>query len=122
MGYVNIRHCSDDLNRVKRLTNETVAERQARFNRSTQTHWQHFAQHRTRVQELILTGRELTPGGKFVALGAGNCNDLELPRLLDAFDEVHLVDIDGKALSAAADRQGVSGSTGLKLHAPIDLT
>jgi hypothetical protein len=107
---------------VKRLTNESVAERQARFNRSTRAHWQHFAQHRTRVQELILTGRELTPGGKFVALGAGNCNDLELARLLTAFDEVHLVDIDPNALSAAADRQDVAGSTGLKLHAPVDLT
>jgi hypothetical protein len=107
---------------VKRLTNETVAERQARFNRSTQTHWQHFAQHRSRVQELILAGRELTPGGKLVALGAGNCNDLELPRLLEAFGEVHLVDIDPKALSAAADRQGVAGSCSLKLHAPVDLT
>lgn len=108
--------------RVKRLTNETVAERQARFNRSTKTHWQHFAQHRARVQELILTGRELTPGGKFLALGAGNCNDLELRGLLEAFNEVHLVDIDPDALSAAADRQGVAGSAGLKLHAPIDLT
>jgi hypothetical protein len=107
---------------VKRPTNETIAERQARFNRSTRTHWQHFAQHRTRVQELILTGRELTPGGKFIALGAGNCNDLELPKLLDAFDEVHLVDIDPNALSAAADRQGVAGLAGLKLHARVDLT
>jgi hypothetical protein len=42
--------------------------------------------------------------------------------LLDAFDEVHLVDIDPKALSAAADRQGVADSAGLNLHAPIDLT
>jgi hypothetical protein len=71
---------------------------------------------------LILTGRELTPGGKFAALGAGNCNDLELPRLVDAFDEVHLIDIDPNALSAAADRQGVADSAKLRLHAPVDLT
>jgi hypothetical protein len=101
---------------------ECVDQRQARFNRSTRAHWQHFAPHRTRVQELILTGRELVPGGKFIALGAGNCNDLELRRLLDAFDEVHLVDIDREALSAACERQGVNGAAGLRLHAPVDLT
>jgi hypothetical protein len=101
---------------------ETIAERQARFNRSTRAHWLHFTPHRKRVQELILAGRELTPGGRFCALGAGNCNDLELPRLLDAFDEVHLADIDPKALHAAAERQGVAGAAGLKLHAPVDLT
>jgi hypothetical protein len=101
---------------------ESISQKQARFNRSTRTHWRHFAPHRTRVKELILAGRELTPGGRFVALGAGNCNDLELPRLLQAFDQVHLVDIDPAALSAAADRQGVTGSAGLHLHGPVDLT
>ena len=101
---------------------ESVFERQARFNRSTQSHWLHFAPHRARVQELILTGRELTPGGRFCALGAGNCNDLELNRLVESFDEVHLVDIDSAALSAAALRQGVEGNPRLRLHAPVDLT
>src|SRR3954453_17420783 len=65
---------------------ETVAEKQARFNRSTRTHWLHFATHRARVQELILTGRPLARHGNFIALGAGNFNDLDLPRLLDAFE------------------------------------
>ena len=74
------------------------------------------------MQELILAGRELTRGGRFCALGAGNCNDLELPRLLDHFDEVHLSDIDPEALKQAADRQGVIGNRGLHLHAPVDLT
>src|SRR5688572_33041802 len=89
---------------LSNLRHESVDQRQARFNRSTWAHWQHFAPHRARVQELILTGRELTPGGKLCALGAGNCNDLELNRLLDAFDEVHLVDIDPAALAKAAER------------------
>lgn len=69
-----------------------------------------------------MAGRELTPDGQLCALGAGNCNDLELPRLLDAFDEIHLIDIDPAALKAAADRQAVAGHAGLRLHAPIDLT
>lgn len=107
---------------MTRPSHETVVEKQARFNRSTRAHWLHFAPHRARVQELILTGRELTPGGRFVALGAGNCNDLELNRLLGAFDEVHLVDIDPAALRAAVNRQGVANGPGLRTHAPVDLT
>lgn len=100
----------------------SVAQTQARFNRSTRTHWLHFAPHRARVQELVLTGRPAERAGRFCALGAGNCNDLELARLLDAFADVHLIDIDPRALNAAAERQGVAGSAGLHLHAPLDLT
>lgn len=107
---------------MSELPPEPVAQRQARFNRSTRTHWLHFAPHRARVQELILTGRPPGRAGRFCALGAGNCNDLELARLLDAFDEVHLVDIDPAALSAGAERQGVAGAAGLHAHAPVDLT
>ncbi len=74
------------------------------------------------MQELILAGRELSPGGRFCALGAGNCNDLELARLLDAFEEVHLADIDPAALSDAVERQAVAGNVKIHLHAPVDLT
>jgi hypothetical protein len=101
---------------------EPVARRQARFNRSTRAHWLHFAPHRARVRELILTGRPPGQHGRFCALGAGNCNDLELAALLDAFAEVHLVDIDPAALEAAAERQGVAAEAGLRRHAPVDLT
>ena len=101
---------------------ETIPQRQARFNRSTRAHWLHFAPHRARVQELVLTGRPPGRGGRFCALGAGNCNDLELGRLLKVFAEVHLVDIDPAALNGAAERQGVANSPGLRLHAPVDLT
>ena len=107
---------------MTRQTDQSVVERQTRFNRSTQSHWQHYAPHRARVQELILSGRELMPPGRFCALGAGNCNDLELPRLIGAFREVHLVDIDPRAMNTAARRQGVAESQGLCLHAPVDLT
>lgn len=101
---------------------KSIAEQQVRFNRSTRTLWPHFAPHRARVQELILTGRPTGRHGRFCALGAGNCNDLELGRLLDAFEEVHLLDIDPAALTAATERQGVAGAAGLHAHAPVDLT
>jgi hypothetical protein len=38
-------------------------------------------------------------------LGAGNANDLDLAALATAFDEIHLADRDGDALSRAARRQ-----------------
>jgi hypothetical protein len=101
---------------------ESVVERQARFNRSTRSHWQHFAPHRNRVMDLVFAGRETQLGGRFVALGAGNCNDLDLRRLIDGFHEVHLVEIDPAALKNAARRQDVGAEPQLKLHAPVDLT
>ncbi len=103
-------------------SNESVVEKQSRFNRSTQAHWLHFTPHRARVQELILTGRTGHKQGRLCALGAGNCNDLELALLLDAFAEVHLLDIDPAAPAQAAQRQGVADHVGLVIHAPVDLT
>jgi len=55
-------------------------------------------------------------------LGAGNCNDLDLKWLAEAYAEVHLVDIDRGALERAVVRQGVGENASVKLHAPVDLT
>jgi hypothetical protein len=55
-------------------------------------------------------------------LGAGNCNDIDLPALSDAFAEVHLVDIDAPALEAAVRRQEVPDSARIHLHGGVDLT
>lgn len=52
-------------------------------------------------------------------LGAGNCNDLDLPWLKQVFADVHLVDIDVDAVNGAVRRQGVEG---VVTHAPVDLT
>jgi hypothetical protein len=53
-------------------------------------------------------------------LGAGNCNDLDLRWLTEAFTEVRLMDIDRPALERAAQRQGVAGK--VQIEAPVDLT
>jgi hypothetical protein len=42
---------------------------------------------------------------RLALLGAGNCNDVDLPRLAETFDEIHLVDLDGPALARAVARQ-----------------
>ena len=94
---------------------------QARFNLSTRSHWEHFAAHRAQVEQLLLP--DCThPAGRLCVLGAGNCNDLDLPRLAGRFDEIHLVDLDPAAVAQAVQRQGVEGSPQIRLHAPVDLT
>lgn len=99
----------------------SLAAAQAKYNRSTRDHWDHFSQHRRQVTELLLPSG-LTSGGRLCVLGAGNCNDLELPQLLDSFERVDLVDIDNDALQAAAERQSVREHPRLGLHGGVDLT
>jgi hypothetical protein len=99
----------------------TIPVIQSRYNRSTRDHWTHFAPHREQIEGLLLAGREQL-GGRLCVLGAGNCNDLNLPKLIEAVDEIHLVDLDSPGLRAALDRQGVAASRRIYLHAPVDVT
>lgn len=98
-----------------------IAETQAKYNRSTREHWDHFTDHRKKVFDLLVPDG-LSTGGRLCVLGAGNCNDLELRQLLDVFHSVSLVDIDGDAITRAAKRQNVAGHAQLHLHGGIDLT
>lgn len=55
-----------------------------------------------------------------MVLGAGNCLDLDLPRLANQFQQIHLVDIDASALQSARERHPqIAGQ--LVLHAPVDV-
>lgn len=98
-----------------------LADNQASYNRSTRDHWDHFAAHRRTVGEMLVPG-PLATGGQLCVLGAGNCNDLDLPRLLNAFEKITLVDIDAAALEAAVRRQQVAGHERLDLRGGVDLT
>ena len=95
---------------------------QARANRSTRDHWTHFACHRAEIQKLIVPDLHAPGTGRLCVLGAGNCNDIDLKALAEAFAEVHLVDIDAPALEAAVLRQEVAGSQRVHLHGGVDLT
>jgi hypothetical protein len=94
---------------------------QRRWTEQTAEHWLLAAGHRQRVMHLIET---VAPafGGRVCILGAGNCNDLDLPRLIERFAEVVLVDLDADALRRAAERQGVFSAGALRLHSGQDLT
>ena len=94
---------------------------QAKFNRSTAGSWQAFSSHRAEVAKLLEPIGDAR-GGRLCVLGAGNCNDLHLPSLADAYDEVHLLDIDAAALEGAVKRQGVDASPHVHRHGWVDLT
>jgi hypothetical protein len=94
----------------------TIATRQARNNEETAGHWELYAGHRQRLTEAIALALEAAGGGRLCILGAGNANDLDLPRLGRGAREIHLVDLDRPALQRARARAGRA----LVLHAPVD--
>ena len=103
-------------------TPSRLAAEQVRRNRVRDGHWEASAGHRARVTDCILSIAPQSPG-RLCVLGAGNANDLDLPRLLAAYDEVHLVDLDGEALQRGVNRQVPESQRGkVRLHGGIDVT
>ena len=87
-------------------------------NRATGARWEGFAEHRARMTMLALQA----PGQTLAVLGAGNCNDLDLPALAGRFRQIHLVDLDEEAVRRARDRQPAAVAAKLVLPAPLDLS
>ncbi len=95
--------------------------RQSRFNAGSRDQWIGFEGHRAKVSKLL--GSVSNPRTtRLCVLGAGNTNDLDLPALLAAHREVHLVDLDPLALEGGVVRQGVGHEPRLHLHGGLDLT
>lgn len=94
-----------------------ILRHQRKFNRATREAWEGFASHRARVMECILAAA----GGRLAVLGAGNVNDIDLARLLESFDELHLVDLDAEAPALGVARQGVAPSS-VRVHGAVDLS
>lgn len=103
------------------LSHNPYIRKQQESNRQTQDGWRRFTQHREQVHQLVEASAP-SSNATLCVLGAGNCNDLNLHRLLETFVEVHLVDLDLEGLKAALDRQSVARLPGIHLHAPLDLT
>jgi hypothetical protein len=95
-------------------------QRQVDLNRTSLKHWDISSEHRRKVAE-ILTDQSAPPG-RVCVVGAGNCNDLDLARLLQTHREIHLVDLDGDALTGGAARQGCAGHSALHLHGGVDVS
>jgi hypothetical protein len=78
-----------------------------------------YQHHRARVLRLV---RAVQRGEGLCVLGAGNCDDLDLPALVRDFGEVHLVDIDAEALTAAIARAPEGIRRRLHPHGGLDLS
>lgn len=98
-----------------------LSAEQARRNASAIDRWTAFAGHRGQIASRLISSAP-SPPGKLCVLGAGNCNDLDLPALGRAFAELHLVDIDAAALQRGAARQGPFRPGAVVLHGGIDVT
>lgn len=96
-------------------------EEQKQSNVSAQAHSSWFLPHRQRVTDLICARATQDRMGRLCVLGAGNCNDLDLPRLTEAFAEVHLADIDRAALERARAGETEAVRQRLSLH-ELDLS
>jgi hypothetical protein len=89
------------------------------LNEASAGNWEAFAAHRDRVRRLLCAAQR---GEGLCVLGAGNGDDLDLPALVRAFGEVHLVDLDGAALERARGRLPGPLAARVLLHGDIDLT
>lgn len=82
--------------------------------------WMHG--HRERLTAAIIERASAGGTGRLCLLGGGNANDVDLPRLVAAFREVHLVDIDAEALGRAHERLTEAERARVFLHAPVELS
>src|SRR2546421_10169450 len=88
-------------------------------NRAHARNWDLYAGHRDRTARLL---QAVQRGPGLCVLGAGNCDDLDLPLLARAFGEVHLVDLDGDALERGCARVTGPARQRLVLHGGVDLS
>jgi hypothetical protein len=85
--------------------------------------WELYAAHRARLTDVVLASAPPPEGGgRLCLLGAGACNDFDLARAAERFSEIHLVDLDGKALARAVARHEAPVRARLHRHGPVDLS
>ena len=101
---------------------DALSAEQYRRNELSRSAWDLYQPHRDHVTELLLS--LVAPGSnpELCILGAGNCNDVDLNRLLSVVRRVHLVDLDADALLAGVAAQHLAGDARIELHGRVDLT
>ena len=98
---------------------DAVIRKQALVNVRTEGNAGRYAEHRRHLMGALAA---LGPraGGRLCLIGAGNCNDVDLPVLAARFAEIHLVDLDRSAVARAINRQPGEIRSRLFAHAPVD--
>lgn len=99
-----------------------VTQMHTRGNQRSREDWELYRGHRERLTALLDGLGERIGAGSIVLLGAGNCNDVDLPTLGGRFGEIHLVDIDAGAIERARQRQPAGLRERIVTHGNIDLT
>jgi hypothetical protein len=101
---------------------QAVLRTQAGVNERTAGNGARYADHRRRLMAAILDVAPPTETGRLCLLGAGNCNDVDLPALAQKFSEIHLVDLDAGAVKRAVEGQSAELRQRLTTRAPVDLS
>jgi len=96
-----------------------LIDEQLQANQSTRASFDAYREHREHTTRLALESRRTEEPGTLCVLGAGNCLDLDLPRLARHFSAIHLVDVDQAALEAALAREAAFPN--LRTQAYLDL-
>jgi hypothetical protein len=78
-----------------------------------------YTGHRARLTRLLCAAQR---GQGLCVLGAGNCDDLELPVLVRLFGEVHLVDVDDASLRRAVAELPPAPRARVTTHGDVDLS
>jgi hypothetical protein len=87
-------------------------------NRQTADGWDSFATHRQHVTELVCAH----PSESLAIFGAGNCNDIDLGAVTQAYAHVHLFDLDRESVTRACEAQPPEIADRLVNRTPIDLS
>jgi hypothetical protein len=99
-----------------------IQQEQIRRNEGSAECWQRYAGHRRVVSDLLLETPVTRSRPVLCVLGAGNCNDLDLPRLADRFAKLQLVDLDDQALRRGVSQQKLGEIAEVEVHGGVDLS
>ncbi len=91
-----------------------------RRNQSSRDAFVSYTGHREHVMNLLVNPSR--PRGSLCIVGAGNCNDIDLPRLLQHHDHISLVDIDPESVMAGVERQIGLANPRIWISESVDIT
>src|SRR5690606_15962252 len=91
-------------------------------NLSTQDQYDRFESHRTSLTAQLLDDLEDVDEPSLCVLGAGNCNDLDIPELSRRYRQITLVDLDEHAIDKARRRYARRVREKITCCAPVDIT
>ncbi|MDG1874756.1 MAG: hypothetical protein P8J27_12645 [Mariniblastus sp.] len=84
--------------------------------------WINSTGHRNQIRMLIESATQQKSNPTLCVLGAGACNDLDLPSLLGIFSQITLVDLDGESVQRALEKRQLAPSNQISLVSDLDVS